>query len=157
MRREVNSGPLSERTFSGRPRSSISRSSTRVTRPEPRLVSASSARHSRVYTWTTLRMRTIRPVANPSTMKSIAHSWFGPISRGSAARIAHQTLALLTPHHQPLFHIQPVDPLHVHLVAATAQHSVQPAIAIARLLPGQLHQRLAQLRVAVRPWLVPIA
>ena len=58
---------------------------------EPRLVSASSARHSRVYASTTLRMRTIRPVARPSTMKSIAHSWFGPVSRGSAAAIAHQT------------------------------------------------------------------
>jgi hypothetical protein len=48
MRREVNSGPLSERRFSGQPRSPISRSSTRVTRPDPRQVSASSARHSRV-------------------------------------------------------------------------------------------------------------
>jgi hypothetical protein len=48
MRRDVNSGPLSERTLSGRPRCSISRSSARVTRPLPRLVSASSARHSRV-------------------------------------------------------------------------------------------------------------
>ena len=54
---------VSERTFSGRPRSAITRSSTRVTRPDPRLVSASSARHSRVYASTTLRMRTIRPVA----------------------------------------------------------------------------------------------
>lgn len=32
LRREVTSGPLSERTFSGSPRSSIRRSSTRVTR-----------------------------------------------------------------------------------------------------------------------------
>jgi hypothetical protein len=47
IRREVNSGPLSERRFSGRPRSPISRSSTRVTRPMPRLVSASSATHPR--------------------------------------------------------------------------------------------------------------
>jgi len=48
IRREVNSSPLSDRTLSGWPRSSISRSSTRVTRPLLRLVSASSARHSRV-------------------------------------------------------------------------------------------------------------
>jgi hypothetical protein len=33
MRREVNPGPLSERRFSGLPRSPISRSSTLVTRP----------------------------------------------------------------------------------------------------------------------------
>ena len=39
-------GPLSERTFSGLPRSPSSRSSTRVTRPLPRLVSASSTRFS---------------------------------------------------------------------------------------------------------------
>ena len=42
MRREVNSGPLSERTLSGLPRSPISRFSTRVTRPLPRLVSAAT-------------------------------------------------------------------------------------------------------------------
>ena len=66
------------------------------------------------------------------------------------------SLAFASADHQPLLHIQPVDPLHVHLVAATAQHSVQPAIAIARLLPGQLHQLLAQRRVAVRSWLVSV-
>ncbi len=93
--REVNSGPLSERTFSGRPRSPINRSSTRVTRPLPRLVSASSARHSRVYASTTLRIRTIRPVARPSTMKSIAHSWLEPVSRGSAMRSRTRRLRLL--------------------------------------------------------------
>ena len=145
MRREVNSGPLSERTFSGRPRSSISRSSTRVTRPLPRLVSASSARHSRVYASTTLRMRTILPVARPSTMKSIAHSWLGRIRRGSGT-IPHQPLALPPPHRQPLLHIQPVDSLHVHLVAATLQQRMQPSIAVARLLPSQLYQLLAQFR-----------
>ncbi len=48
----------------------------RVTRPLPRLTSASSTRHSRVKASTTLRMRTVRPFASPSTMKSIAHSWF---------------------------------------------------------------------------------
>jgi hypothetical protein len=70
-------------TLSGSPRCSISRSSSRVTRPLPRLVSASSTRHSRVNASTTLRMRIMRPFANPSTMKSIAHSWFARIRRGS--------------------------------------------------------------------------
>ena len=58
----------------------------RVTRPEPSQFSASRATHSRVYASTTVRMRTIRPVASPSSTKSIAHSWFGPLSRGSTAR-----------------------------------------------------------------------
>ena len=78
----------------GRPRSSISRSSTRVTRSEPRLVSSSSARYSRVYALTTLRIRTIRPVAKPSTMKPIAHSWLGRTSRGSSARSRTSLLRL---------------------------------------------------------------
>ena len=34
---------------------------------------------------------------------------------------------------------------------------MQPSIAVARLLTSQLHQRLAQFDVAVRPRLVPIA
>ncbi len=36
-------------------------------------------------TSTTLKMRTMRPFASPSTMKSIAHSWLARVSRGSAA------------------------------------------------------------------------
>ncbi len=66
-------------------------------------------------------------------------------------------LAPLASHHQALLHVQPVDTLHVYLASATAQQRVQPAMAIARLLPRQLHQRLAQLRVTIRSRFVPIA
>ena len=34
---------------------------------------------------------------------------------------------------------------------------MQPSIAVARLLPRQLHQRFAQFDVAVWSWLIPIA
>ncbi len=40
--------------------------------PDSRLLPVPT--HSRVYASTTLRMRTMRPFASPSTMKSIAHS-----------------------------------------------------------------------------------
>jgi hypothetical protein len=80
MRREVNSGPLSERRFSGRPRSAITRSRTRVKRPLPRLVSASSAKAlARVRIDHAQDAHHPRGRWRPSTMKSIAHSWFGPV------------------------------------------------------------------------------
>ena len=71
--------------------------------------------------------------------------------------IPHQTLALPAPHRQPFLRVQPVDTLHVHLVASSFQQRMQPAIAVARLLPRQLHQFLAQCDVAVRSRLIPIA
>ncbi len=54
--------------------------------------------------------------------------------------VAHQPLAPLAAYSQTLFHIQPVDPLHVHLMASTAQQRVQPTVAVTRLLPCQLQQ-----------------
>jgi hypothetical protein len=80
MRGNVNSGPLSERRFSGCRRFSISQSKARVTRPLPRLVSAFNTRHSLVKASTTLRMRTMRPFASPST-----------------SRVEHQRRATLLP------------------------------------------------------------
>ena len=50
-----------------------------------------------------------------------------------------------------------IHTLHVHLVASPFQQRMQPPIAVARLLPRQLHQLLAQCDVAVRPRLIPIA
>jgi hypothetical protein len=40
-------------------------------------------------------MRTMRPFASPSTMKSIAHSWLARTSRGSAAQSRTKRLRLL--------------------------------------------------------------
>jgi hypothetical protein len=45
-------------------------------------------------------------------------------------------------HRQTFFRIQPIDSLHVDRLTAAS-------ITVARLLPGQLHQFLAQLRVPV--------
>lgn len=46
--------------------------------------------------------------------------------------LACQTLALLAPHHQAFYDIQPIDALHVHLVITANQQYIQPTIAIAR-------------------------
>ena len=37
--------------------------------------------------------------------------------------LTHQTLAPLTSHHQTFFDMKPIDSLHVHLTAYTAQHA----------------------------------
>lgn len=78
--RDVNSGPLSHRIAAGFPRSAITRSSTLVTRCEPRQLSASMAGHSRVKRSTIVSARKLRPVASESITKSIAHSRFGAVS-----------------------------------------------------------------------------
>ena len=70
--------------------------------------------------------------------------------------VSNQPLPPPTPHRQPLFHIQPVDPLHVDRVPAPFQHRVKAPVAEARLLPGQLHQLSPQLDVAIRPGFVTI-
>ena len=51
----TNSGPLSERRLRGAPRSLIRRDSTSITRPDLMLPATSIARHSRVYSSTTVR------------------------------------------------------------------------------------------------------
>ncbi len=68
-----------------------------------------------------------------------------------------QPFAPATAHRQPLLDIQPVDSLHVHRLPATLQNRMQPSISVTRLLPGQLHQLVAQLRVPIRSRLIPIA
>src|SRR5579885_1827495 len=59
--RLVISGPLSQRIASGLPRSATIPSNTRVTRRLAKLVSVSSAKHSRVHASTTLNTRIARP------------------------------------------------------------------------------------------------
>src|SRR5581483_11067250 len=80
--RLVNSGPLSERIASGTPRSATIVSSTRVIRGPGNPVSTSSAKHSRVYTSITLNTRNFLPLSAASCTKSIAHSWFAPVTAG---------------------------------------------------------------------------
>src|ERR1039458_8264264 len=81
----------------------------------------------------------------------------GPDQTRRQRSIPHQMLALPAPNRQPFLQIQPVNTLHVDLVASTLEQDMQPSIAVARLLPSQLHQRLAQLDVAVRARLISIA
>src|SRR6266403_1636364 len=78
--RDVNSGPLSHRIASGTPRSATIRSNSRVTRRLAKLVSTSSANHSRVYTSITLSTRNFLPLSAASCTKSSAHSWFAPVT-----------------------------------------------------------------------------
>ena len=104
-------------------------------------------------------MRTTLPVARPSTMKSIAHSWLGRIRRfGSNARSRTRRLRLRRRTASHFLRIEPVDTLHVDLVTSPFQHQrMRPPIPVARLLPRQLYQFLAQFDVAVRPRLIPVA
>ena len=71
--------------------------------------------------------------------------------------IPHQPLALPAPDSQTFLDIEPVDTLLVHLVTATTQQRMQPSVAVARLLPRQLHQLLAQCDVAVGSRLISVA
>src|SRR5229473_3187608 len=82
--RDVNSGPLSQRIASGTPRSATIFSSSRVTRRLAKLVSTSSAKHSRVYTSITLNTRNFFPLSAASCTKSKAHSWFAPVTAARA-------------------------------------------------------------------------
>src|ERR1043166_1170419 len=80
--REVNSGPLSQRIASGAPRSATIFSSSRVTRRLGNPLSASSVKHSRVYTSITLNTRNFLPLSAASCTKSNAHSWFALVTTG---------------------------------------------------------------------------
>ena len=109
-----------------------------------------------------IRIHDAQDAHHPAGRQTVDDEVHRPLLIGSCqtrlnSAIAHQTLALLAPHHQAFLHVQTIDQLHVHLLASTAQQRVQPTIAVARLLPCQLHQLASQLRVAVRPRLVPVA
>src|ERR1043166_5554693 len=80
--RLVNSGPLSQRIASGAPRSATIFSSSRVTRRLGNPLSASSVKHSRVYTSITLNTRNFLPLSAASCTKSNAHSWFALVTTG---------------------------------------------------------------------------
>jgi hypothetical protein len=68
--RDTNSGPLSERRWSGAPRSLTSRDSTSITRPERRRPSTSMARPSLVHSSLTVRHLSFWPLAHQSNTKS---------------------------------------------------------------------------------------
>jgi len=84
---EVNSVPLSETIMPGLPRRAINVVSSRATRFPEIDVSGIAARHSRVTSSTTLRMRNRRPQANWSCTKSSDQRAFGFASTGIGARV----------------------------------------------------------------------
>src|SRR5450755_446770 len=57
----INSGPLSERICSGIPRTNITSASVSITRKLPKRRATRNAKHSRVYSSITTKMRSARP------------------------------------------------------------------------------------------------
>lgn len=84
---EVNSVPWSETIMLGLPRWAINSVSSRATRRPEIEVSGIAARHSRVTSSTTLRMRKRRPQANWSWTKSSDQRAFGLASTRIGARV----------------------------------------------------------------------
>jgi hypothetical protein len=141
--REVNSGPLSERRFSGRPRSTISRSSTRVTRPAAqaevgfqrqalarvRVDHAEDAHHP-------ARRQTVDDeVHRPLLVRPGSAVASAARSRTRRLRFFLRTNSTASPPDtadRPASR-SPHRPLR-------SQQRMQPPIAVARLLPCQLHQ-----------------
>src|SRR4029077_10118064 len=77
--RETNSGPLSERKYSGAPRSDTSRDNTSITRPERMRPSTSIARPSFVHSSVTVRHLSCWPLSHQSNTKSYDHTWLAPV------------------------------------------------------------------------------
>src|SRR5947209_7836263 len=69
---------------------------------------------------------------------------------------ARQSLSLEPPYHQALSFVEPVDALHIHLPPLPHQQRPQPAVAIPGVLPRHGQQRLTELRVSIRPRLIPV-
>ena len=75
---DVNSVPLSLTTMQGKPRISAIRSNARATRMPEIDVSTAVARHSRLKSSITQRIRNRRPSARASDTKSSDQRWLGP-------------------------------------------------------------------------------
>ena len=72
----MNSGPLSERTWSGVPRVTMTSASTSITSSLPSRRATRIARHSRVYSSMSVSRRTVRPSCVRVLTKSQLHTWF---------------------------------------------------------------------------------
>src|ERR1700684_646289 len=77
----TNSGPLSERMFSGIPRNSITSASASITSYLPSLLATRIARHSRVYSSISVNIRNILPSCVIALTKSYPHTWFARADR----------------------------------------------------------------------------
>ena len=97
--------PLSLTSMRGRPRSSTMRSSSRATRTPDSDVSTTRARHSRLKSSTTARMRNRLPSANASAKKSSDQRWLRFQGSSSGARVPSAPLA----HREPFLAIDAVE------------------------------------------------
>src|SRR4051812_16569768 len=127
---EVYSLPLSLTIILGRPRPATSLSSSLATRMPERDVSTTSARHSRVQSSTTARMRKRRPSVNWSDTKSSDQRWSGRSGTSIGALVPNarlrpprrRTASLLLP-------IEPEQLLVVHDEALALQHHEKTPVA----------------------------
>src|SRR6266576_495092 len=101
MAHEVSSVPLSLTTMQGLPRVSTTRSSSRATRMPERELSTTSARHSRLKSSTTVRMRNLRLQASASNTKSSDQRWFLKAAADPSSTV--ELLRLLGS--QPVLHV----------------------------------------------------
>src|SRR5712664_2416389 len=125
----VSSLPLSLTTIFGLPRSPISRSSSRATRAPESEVSATNARHSRVQSSTTVRMRKRRPSVSWSETKSSDQRSLGAIGTSIGARVPIARLRPPAAHRELLFPIEPEELLVVDHIAFPLEQNMQAPIA----------------------------
>jgi hypothetical protein len=149
--RSVSSQPLSLTITLGPPRSDTKRSSSRTTRTPPIEVSTTVARHSRLKSSTTQKMRKRRPSLRASDTKSSDHRRLIASGSANGAR-AGRPFAPTTPaHHQLFLAVDAIELLAVHHITFPGQKPAQASIAEASPLRGQLTQSLAHRRI-VRPF-----
>lgn len=141
----------------GYPRISAIRSNSRATRWPDSEVSTTEAKHSRLKSSITFRMRNRRPpgervghkVERPALVRPLwdRHRRPCPERPFAAASLAHG---------QPLFPVDPVELLPVHGPALALQQDVQASIAEPSVLTGQLSQPSSQRLVLAHLRLAPI-
>src|SRR5580700_10313285 len=113
----------------GLPRPAMMASNSRATRAPDKDVSAISARHSRVQSSTTHRMRKRRPLVIWSETKSSDQRILAAIGKTIGARVPSARLqAAALANHQPLFPVEPVNALAVHQIALPAQEHMQAPV-----------------------------
>ena len=135
----------------GLPRISTIRSSSRATRMPEMELSVMRARHSRLKSSTTARMRNLpatserigRKVDGPALVRALRGRHWSPCSQRTLAPAAFA-------HHQPFLAIEPVELLPVQHDALAPEHKVQAPVAEPPSLRSQFLQPLPEPRI-VRP------
>ena len=142
----ASSVPLSHTHVAGRPREAIRVWSSRTTRKASNKVSGTSARHSRVESSTTVRMRKRRPLASVSATKSIDQRRlrFCGMVIGTQGPFAPATLA----HRQPFLLVEAIRLLAIEFDALALEHQAQASTTEPPSLRCQFTQAPAQLFIA---------